>query len=267
MLVLHRATARRVPQLIIAATMVAAFTASSFGISPSHAAPVVGVSDTTAVAEGTNNLRITLTKGNADDGQVAEGKVVGVTIHLKRLAGIAPDVPSDMSKLKHAKFDEVMQWPTDHHVQAITDENATVNFAGLPTGIYIVSSTPAEGFREVNPFFVAVPFHSGKEGDSVAGVILAKPKNEKPPIPPVPSTPPRTPTVPVPPAPSTTTTPPPSVSEPPTPVPGHPGTKEKTPGLAMTGAQVIGVVIAAAILILLGAGLLLTSRRKSHEAS
>ncbi|MCQ9343738.1 hypothetical protein [Corynebacterium kozikiae] len=241
----------RLTQRLAAAALVAAFASASPAVTQSSAAPLVGMTGVNTQGEGTNNLKITLTKGTAADGTPSEGSVVGVTIVAKRLAGIIPTDPQSMDKVNNADFAEVLTWPTDHTIEVATDTQGSVSLKDLPNGVYVVTSIPAPGVREVNPFLVAVPFHTGEQGEQLEGVILAKPRDFNPPPPSI-----------TPPPPATTTTPPPA-STPEPPVPNEPPTQSRVPGLAMTGAQVIAIVAAAAAMILLGGYLLIAGRRRN----
>ncbi|QTH60041.1 hypothetical protein J5O04_02585 [Corynebacterium hindlerae] len=219
------------------------------------AVPVAGLT-TGERAVGTDILRIQLTQGNpADNGKPVSGLIQGVTIHLNRLAGIDPNSPEDMLRVEKAALDEVKTWPTDSHFSLVTDANGIVQFEGLSQGIYLVTSTaPSDEYREINPFLVAVPFHTVQHNSTpVAGVIVAK--SHKPGNPP--TFPPVVPPV-VPP------------SEPPATPPTRPGQPQEVPSkttppkgpLAMTGAQVTGLVALASVLLSTGFVLIALSRKK-----
>ncbi|WP_141754754.1 surface anchored protein [Corynebacterium sp. HMSC069E04] len=230
-----------------------------------------------------DTVTVRLTQGNPDDdGQAPSGQVQGVTIHLARLAGLDPNNADDAARVQDANLDEVREWRTDVHVDQITDANGEVTFDGLADGFYVVTSTaPDDSYREINPFVVAVPFHTVADNPNpVPGVIVAK--THKPGETPTPTTSPTTPSAP-PSHPDTPQTPP---NYPPT-KPGKPphqpettpprtpdGGKTSTPvtpsgnggSLAMTGAQVLGVVAAALVLIATGFVMIASSRRKNSES-
>lgn len=230
-----------------------------------------------------DTVTVRLTQGNPDDdGQAPSGQVQGVTIHLARLAGLDPNNADDAARVQDANLDEVREWRTDVHVDQITDANGEVTFDGLADGFYVVTSTaPDDSYREINPFVVAVPFHTVADNPNpVPGVIVAK--THKPGETPTPTTSPTTPSAP-PSHPDTPQTPP---NYPPT-KPGKPphqpettpprtpdGGKTSTPvtpsgnggSLAMTGAQVLGVVAAALALIATGFVMIAFSRRKNSES-
>ena len=230
-----------------------------------------------------DTVTVRLTQGNPDDdGQAPSGQVQGVTIHLARLAGLDPNNADDAARVQDAHLDEVREWRTDVHVDQITDANGEVTFDGLADGFYVVTSTaPDDSYREINPFVVAVPFHTVADNPNpVPGVIVAK--THKPGETPTPTTSPTTPSAP-PSHPDTPQTPP---NYPPT-KPGKPphqpettpprtpdGGKTSTPvtpsgnggSLAMTGAQVLGVVAAALVLIATGFVMIASSRRKNSES-
>ena len=228
----------------------------------------------------TDTVTVRLTQGNPDDdGQAPSGKIQGVTIHLARLAGLDPNNADDVARVQDAGLAEVREWRTDVHVDQVTDANGEVTFDGLADGFYVVtSSAPDNSYREINPFVVAVPFHTVADNPKpVPGVIVAK--THKPGETP---TPPTTPTTP----PSHPNTPQTTPNYPPT-KPGNPPhqpetTPSSTPGagktstpaapsgnsgsLAMTGAQVLGVVAAAMVLIATGFVMIAFSRRKNSES-
>ena len=177
---------------------------------------------------------------------------------------------------------QVREWRSDVHVDQVTDANGEVTFDGLADGFYVATSTaPDDSYREINPFVVAVPFHTVADNPNpVPGVIVAK--THKPGETPTPTTSPTTPSAP-PSHPNTPQTPP---NYPPT-KPGKPphqpettpprtpdGGKTSTPvtpsgnggSLAMTGAQVLGVVAAALVLIATGFVMIASSRRKNSES-
>ncbi|WP_394286378.1 surface anchored protein [Corynebacterium kefirresidentii] len=230
-----------------------------------------------------DTVTVRLTQGNPDDdGQAPSGQVQGVTIHLARLAGLDPNNADDAARVQDANLDEVREWRTDVHVDQITDANGEVTFDGLADGFYVVTSTaPDDSYREINPFVVAVPFHTVADNPNpVPGVIVAK--THKPGETPTPTTSPTTPSAP-PSRPDTPQTPPnypptkpgkpphqPETTPPGTPSAGKTSTPVTSSGnggsLAMTGAQVIGVVAAALALIATGFVMIAFSRRKNSES-
>ena len=254
------------------------------GVVAAEAVQVAGQQSTGAErTSATDTVTIRLTQGNPnDDGQPPSGKIQGVTIHLDRLAGLDPTNADDAARVRNANLDEVRDWRTDVHVEQITDANGEVTFDGLADGFYVATSTaPDDSYREINPFVVVVPFHTVADNPKpVPGVIVAK--THKPGETPTPTTSPTTPSAP-PSHPDTPQTPP---NYPPT-KPGKPphqpettpprtpdGGKTSTPvtpsgnggSLAMTGAQVLGVVAAALVLIATGFVMIASSRRKNSES-
>lgn len=215
---------------------------------------------------GTDTVKIRLTQGNPDDdGKTPSGNIQGVTIHLTRIANLDPTNADDAARMYKASLDEVRDWPTDIHLEQVTNANGEVMFDGLSHGFYVVtSSAPDDSYREINSFVVAVPFHTVTNNPNpVPGVIVAKThKPGETPTPP--PTPPTTPTNPGKPPSEPETTPPSSPD-------GGESSPSSTPSgedgsLAMTGAQVIGVVAAAAFLIIAGFALIAFGRRKSTES-
>ena len=231
----------------------------------------------------TDTVTIRLTQGNPnDDGQPPSGKIQGVTIHLDRLAGLDPTNADDAARVRNANLDEVRDWRTDVHVDLVTNANGEVTFDGLAHGFYVVTSTaPDDSYREINPFVVAVPFHTVVDNPKpVPGVIVAKThKPGETPTPPTsssaPSAPPSRPDTPQTPPNYPPTKPGKPPHQPETTPPGTPSAgKTSTPvtssgnggSLAMTGAQVIGVVAAALALIATGFVMIAFSRRKNSES-
>ena len=266
---------------VVAVGVVCAVAFAGPGVVAGEAVQVAGQQSTGAErTSATDTVTIRLTQGNPnDDGQPPSGKIQGVTIHLDRLAGLDPTNADDAARVRNANLDEVRDWRTDVHVDLVTNANGEVTFDGLAHGFYVVtSSAPDDSYREINSFVVAVPFHTVVDNPNpVPGVIVAK--THKPGETP---TPPRTPTTP----PSHPNTPQTTPNYPPT-KPGKPPhqpetTPPSTPGvgktsipaapsgnsgsLAMTGAQVIGVVAAALALIATGFVMIAFSRRKNSES-
>lgn len=230
-----------------------------------------------------DTVTVRLTQGNPDDdGQAPSGQVQGVTIHLDRLAGLDPNNADDAARVQDANLDEVREWRTDVHVDQVTDANGEVTFDGLADGFYVVtSSAPDDSYREINPFVVAVPFHTVVDNPNpVPGVIVAK--THKPGETPTPTTSSSTPSA-LPSRPNTPQTPPnypptkpgkpphqPETTPSATPSAGKTSTPAVSSGnggsLAMTGAQVLGVVAAALALIATGFVMIAFSRRKNSES-
>jgi len=251
------------------------------GVVAAGAVQVVGQQTTGAERTvDTDTVTVRLTQGNPDDdGQAPSGKIQGVTIHLARLAGLDPNNADDVARVQDAGLAEVREWRTDVHVDQVTDANGEVTFDGLADGFYVVtSSAPDNSYREINPFVVAVPFHTVADNPKpVPGVIVAKTHKpgETPTPPTTPTTPPSHPNTPQ----TTPNYPPTKPGKPPhqpeTTPPGTPSAgKTSTPvtssgnggSLAMTGAQVIGVVAAALALIATGFVMIAFSRRKNSES-
>ena len=133
------------------------------GVVAAGAVQVVGQQTTGAERTvDTDTVTVRLTQGNPDDdGQAPSGKIQGVTIHLARLAGLDPNNADDVARVQDAGLAEVREWRTDVHVDQVTDANGEVTFDGLADGFYVVtSSAPDNSYREINPFVVAVPFHT-----------------------------------------------------------------------------------------------------------
>ena len=254
------------------------------GVVAAGAVQVVGQQTTGAERTvDTDTVTVRLTQGNPDDdGQAPSGKIQGVTIHLARLAGLDPNNADDAARVRNANLDEVRDWRTDVHAEKVTDANGEVTFDGLANGFYVVTSTaPDDSYREISPFVVAVPFHTVVDNPKpVPGVIVAKThKPGETPTPPTsssaPSAPPSRPDTPQTPPNYPPTKPGKPPHQPETTPPGTPSAgKTSTPvtssgnggSLAMTGAQVIGVVAAALALIATGFVMIAFSRRKNSES-
>ena len=248
------------------------------GVGVADAAKVAGLNDQPGVSRdyGAETLSITLSPGNSDVLEPPTGKIAGVTIKLERLKGINPENAADRAKVRNASAEAIAGWPTDRTLTAVTNEAGQVRFQGLEKGVYLVTSQAPAGaaageYREINPFLVAVPFHTvGSNPRPVEGVIVAK-TTVPPPTPPndPPSTPPSTP----PENPPTTPTPPPGETPPsdtpgqePTPEPGSGGESGRGPGnLPMTGVQILGIVLAAVALMGAGLLMLLISKKRKQE--
>ena len=288
-----------------AVVVASAVTFAGPGMVAAEAVQVAGQQSTGAERTmATDTVMVRLTQGNpSDDGQAPSGKIQGVTIHLDRLAGLDPTNADDAARVRNANLDEVRDWRTDVHVKQSTNVNGEVTFDGLAHGFYVVtSSAPDDSYREINPFVVAVPFHTVVDNPNpVPGVIVAK--THKPGETPTPSTTPTAPTTSpttpntpsttpstprttpkfppvfpplIPPVPPTKpgetphepgTTPPNNPESGTTTTPDSPNRSQGSDGsLAMTGAQVIGIVAAAAFLIIAGFVMIAYGRRKSTES-
>lgn len=256
--------------LVVSVALSAGLLGGAYGaVGVADADRIVGHPDQSGVSRdyGTDTLSITLSSGNGDPLSPATGKVAGVTIKLERLKGIDPENATDMAKIRNTGADKIADWPTDRTITAVTNDAGQVRFQGLEKGIYLVTSQAPAGaapgeYRNIEPFLVAVPFHTVDADRPVEGVIVAKTSTTVPPTTP-PETPPSTPP----------TTPPPSTppgETPPTgttPQPSPGGESEREQGdLAMTGVQIMGFVIAAAVLLIAGAFLLLARRRTTSTA-
>lgn len=269
---------------VVAVGVACAVAFAGLGVVAAEAVQVAGQQSTGAErTSATDTVTIRLTQGNPnDDGQPPSGKIQGVTIHLDRLAGLDPTNADDAARVRNANLDEVRDWRTDVHVDLVTNANGEVTFDGLAHGFYVVTSTaPDDSYREINPFVVAVPFHTVVDNPKpVPGVIVAKThKPGETPTPPTsssaPSAPPSRPDTPQTPPNYPPTKPGKPPHQPETTPPGTPSAgKTSTPvtssgnggSLAMTGAQVIGVVAAALALIATGFVMIAFSRRKNSES-
>lgn len=276
----HARAVRTSRSLVTAIALSAGLLGGAYGaVGVADAAKVAGLSDQPGVSRvyGTDTLSITLSPGNGDPVNPATGKVAGVTIKLERLQGIDPENAADKAKVRNTSADKIADWPTDRTITAVTNEAGQVRFQGLEKGIYLVTSQAPAGaaageYREISPFLVAVPFHTVADNPRpVEGVIVAKtnttvplttPPTEPPTTPPTtpPGTPPTTPSTP---PPGDT---PPGETPPPRETPGTGDEKEREKGdLAMTGVQIIGLVLAAVALMGAGLLMLLIAKKRKQE--
>lgn len=271
----HARAVRTSRSLVAAIALSAGLLGGATGaVGVADAAQVAGLSDQPGVSRdyGTDTLSITLSPGNGDPVNPATGKVAGVTIKLVRQQGIDPENAADKAKVRNTSADTIADWPTDRTITAVTNEAGQVRFQGLEKGIYLVTSQAPAGaasgeYREISPFLVAVPFHTVADNPRpVEGVIVAKTNNTVPPTTPPtepPTTPPGTP-------PTTPSTPPPGDTPPgetpPGETPGPGDKKEREQGdLAMTGVQVIGLVLAAVALMSAGLLMLLITKKRKQK--
>lgn len=276
----HARAVRTSRSLVAAIALSAGLLGGAYGaVGVADAAKVAGLSDQPGVSRvyGTDTLSITLSPGNGDPVNPATGKVAGVTIKLERLQGIDPENAADKAKVRNTSADKIADWPTDRTITAVTNEAGQVRFQGLEKGIYLVTSQAPAGaaageYREISPFLVAVPFHTVADNPRpVEGVIVAKTNTTVPSTTPPtepqttpPSTPPGTPpTTPSTPPPGDT---PPGETPPPQETPGSGDEKEREQGdLAMTGVQIIGLILAAVALMGAGLLMLLISKKRKQE--
>ncbi|MDV2435176.1 adhesin [Corynebacterium tuberculostearicum] len=260
----HARAVRTSRSLVAAIALSAGLLGGAYGaVGVADAAKVAGLSDQPGVSRdyGTDTLSITLSPGNGDPVNPATGKVAGVTIKLERLQGIDPENAADKAKVRNTSADKIANWPTDRTITAVTNEAGQVRFQGLEKGIYLVTSQAPAGaaageYREISPFLVAVPFHTVADNPRpVEGVIVAKTNNMLPP-----TEPPTTPST-LPPGDT-----PPGETPPPRETPGTGDEKEREQGdLAMTGVQIIGLVLAAVALMGAGLLMLLIAKKRKQE--
>lgn len=281
-------------------TLSAALTVGAFA--PAAATRIVGLPTSTTGQQApamANTIVITLSKGNPDPlAPELQGEIAGVTVVLSPLAGIDSTNQADVDKVKKASLQDIVEsWPKGTPLTAVTSATGRAGFFDVPNGIYVVTSiSPNDGnrYRSIEPFLVSMP-HAiaeesapGNEAVLVAKTYLDSPPDDfdRTPTPsPTPSRPDRPPVIPhfppddtpgkastpTPGAAITTPAPPADATATPPVAPGAtptaPVKKGPVPGLAMTGAQVIGVVVGALALIVSGFLLLLASRKRREEKS
>ncbi|WP_165243321.1 SpaA isopeptide-forming pilin-related protein [Corynebacterium lizhenjunii] len=203
-----------------------------------------------------------------------EEGIAGTEFSLAKLADIDLSTQVGWDAVGELDAAKAAQARTEGTWRATTDAAGDARFHDLPVGAYLVSATvPAHG-RNATPqdFVLTLPVGS-ESGWDCSPKVFAKmdtPPESTPAQPPAESTPPRPPYPPfnpptLRPEPTPTPTPTPTQtptrpSEPTAPAttPPQSGTSQR-PGLASTGASVLGIVGMAAVLILAGA---LLARRK-----
>ncbi|CAB0580016.1 LPXTG cell wall anchor domain-containing protein [Corynebacterium diphtheriae] len=141
----------------------------------------------------------------------------------------------------------------------ITDDEGQAEFDGLKPGAYLVTAEPpTSGGSKPQPDVIVIPI-VGQDGQwkyDFTRTVKFEPKPHTPTTPPIPPIIPPTVT-------KTITPPPPTQPE----TPSIPDPTKKPKSLPVTGVQVIGIVGAAAILIILGFALLMAARRKRKQTS
>ena len=238
---------------------------SMAGAGLATAAPVAGTG-VNATTSGATSLLIDLSPSVAADEGI--DSFAGYAIRLQKVRGVSPKDADSLEKLRRTPVREIEEkFGFDKFFDYVVGEDNKVETEELPDGIYLVTSQATDQGKEVAPFLVAIPFHGQLDADEVPGVIVVKTRSETPPSTPdnPPSTPPTTPgtpTIPVPPDTVTSTmpVPPDDFTEPPA-----PGSDSSSPGgsLAVTGAQLIGLLVAGALFVFFGLGLLLRNARKT----
>ncbi|MHC9573274.1 cell surface protein [Corynebacterium diphtheriae] len=141
----------------------------------------------------------------------------------------------------------------------ITDDEGQAEFDGLKPGAYLVTAEPpTSGGSKPQSDVIVIPI-VGQEGQwkyDFTRTVKFEPKPHTPTTPPTPPVIPPTVT-------KTITPPPPTQPE----TPSIPNPTKKPKSLPVTGVQVIGIVGAAAVLIVLGFALLIAARRKRKQTS
>lgn len=237
---------------------------SMAGAGLATAAPVAGTG-VNATTSGATSLLIDLSPSVAADEGI--DSFAGYAIRLQKVRGVSPKDADSLEKLRRTPVREIEEkFGFEKFFDYVVGDDNKVETGELPEGIYLVTSQATDQGKEVAPFLVAIPFHGQLDADEVPGVIVVKTRSETPPSTPdnPPTTPetPATPTSPVPPdtVTSTTPVPPDDFTEPPA-----PGPDSSSPGgsLAVTGAQLIGLLVAGALFVFFGLGLLLRNARKT----
>lgn len=259
---------------VVAIGLMCALTSMGASMSMAGAVQVAGLGENAGQERtiGTDVLTIRLTQGNPDRDEAApSGEIQGVSIHLKRLAGLHPTNPSHVRRVEETSLEDIRAWEKDLSLTKVTNSKGEVTFEGLADGFYLVSSSaPDDSYREINEFIVAVPFHTVSDNPNpVPGVIVAKTHNPGPTstpttTPPPPDTPPTSPSGGA--ITTSASTPPSTVVESAEPPMHSKESKTGNGSLAMTGVQVIGLLIAAAILIFTGVAMIAISRKKDTES-
>ena len=251
--------------------------------------------DPTTIGNEANSLVITLPKSNPFDdvppGELPPGSLSGYTFTLKRVADIDIRTREGYDSALRLTVDKARERGfADPTLSRLSDEQGRVRFDGLPAGIYLIEVEPpareGEKHEEIRPMLVILPA-TNEDGSWLHDVsIKAKTEDGGGDVPPptdIPDprpTPTLTPT-PTPDQPSTSTPDRPGTSTPDQPItstPGAPGnTTSPVPGpstdqpgtstpsrLAQTGASVLGIVAAGALLLLLG-GFVMRRNNKGEQ--
>ncbi|PRQ11660.1 hypothetical protein C1Y63_04415 [Corynebacterium sp. 13CS0277] len=213
-------------------------------------------------------------KGN--DGTTA---VAGVTFKVQRLAGYDLLTQESWEKALKLTPAEAAQGPfVGEPLEVTTGADGSAQLTGLERGLYYVEEISTNGdVVSSAPFVITLP-SGNKDGSEWSYNLTVTAKNQPVPTTP-PTVPPTTPVpipipipIPIPNVSTATVTPPPATVTPtatPTPAPPAPAEKgiprKVQQALASTGASVIGVVIAGALLVVAGI-FLVGRRRKSEEA-
>ena len=223
--------------------------------------------DPTTIGDEPNSLTITLPKGNPFDeippGELPPGSLSGYTFTLKRVAGIDIRTRGGYDSALRLTVDEARDRGfTDPALSRVSDEQGKVRFDGLPAGIYLIEvEQPAregEKHEDIRPMLIILPATNEDGSDVPPPTDIPDPRPT--PTPTTTSTPTDTP------APRPTSTPTSTPDRPFDSITGAPGnTTSPVPGpstdqpgkstfreLAQTGASVLGIVAAGALLLLLG---------------
>ena len=225
--------------------------------------------DPTTIGNEANSLVITLPKSNPFDdvppGELPPGSLSGYTFTLKRVADIDIRTRGGYDSALRLTVDKARERGfADPTLSRLSDEQGRVRFDGLPAGIYLIEVEPpareGEKHEEIRPMLVILPA-TNEDGSWLHEVLIeAKTEDDGGDVPPPVDIPdPR-------PMPTPTPTPTPTPDQPITSTPGAPGnTTSPVPGpstdqpgtstpsrLAQTGASVLGIVAAGALLLLLG---------------
>ena len=239
--------------------------------------------DPTTIGDELNSLTITLPEGNPFDeippGELPPGSLSGYTFTLKRVAGIDIRTRGGYdSALRLTEGEARDRGFTDPVLSRVSEEQGTVRFDGLPAGVYLIEvEQPAregEKHEDIRPMLIILPA-TNEDGSWLHELsVKAKTEDDGGDVPPPTDIPDPRPT----PTPTTTSTPTdtpaPRPTSTPTSTPDRPfdsitgapgnttspgsGPSTDQPGkstfreLAQTGASVLGIVAAGALLLLLG---------------
>lgn len=252
---------KRTTRLTRAAASIAVVAAMSLGgaVHMADARTVIGVVDSQAISaiDPTRSIDLTLIKTppNAYEdlpvGDIPAGVIEGVTFTVLKVNGVDLTTEAGWTLARGMTIAQARQRGFSAEYSAVTDVTGTARFTGLGVGLYLVTETPPPNpnvnYEQSAEFLITLPT-GGDDGEHWNYDVTVYTKDKVKPTDP-PTTTPTTPTT------TTTTTTP---TTPTTPVPDK-GTTPP-PGLAMTGANVAGL-LALALAFIAGGALLIRRGR------
>ena len=276
----HICAAAAAAALLAVSNPLASLSPAAATVITGYAGPSVQVNPTTIGTLATD-LTLTLHPGNPHDsvspGQLPPGSLAGYVFSVKRVAGIDVTTAAGYATATSMTVERARAFGFDSEEQQISGESGQVVFLGLPPGLYLVDITapdrPEVLNQRIDPMLLILPVSAPEGGWLSEVTITVKSSGESPgpsatvpPVPPSSGIPPTLPPVPPLSGGGSSVPPAPAGSSPAT-TPSAPQTSVPRPsaGLAQTGASVIGLAIAA--VLLLGLGVYLARRRTDDDGS